>query len=446
MIKKIILKDFLAHADTEIELGEGMTVLTGPNNSGKSSVVEALRCIATNPLPKHFIRHGAKVARVELEMNDGVRVAWIRKKATAWYEVLHPGEEEWVVYAKFGRKTPEDILNILRLNQVPLEGGNSLDVHIGNQRNPIFLLDQPASVAAQFFASSSEASHLLAMQTELKNRVRSAKREMKFQQQKMDEIRVELDSLQNLPDVNLEIESARELKGRIERTEAEIPAIENLIQRKKELEDYKNRFAGREKKLAELKAAPEIYPTKELESTVSRMSDLRGFGDKLRGRSDLLYELKDAPDLFPVQQLEGDISRQSRLFSAQKMFSSRGRALGHLASPPEIYDTSALSAIISNLDRNRAFQSNIGRRSNILKPLSHPPELFDEIPMIQLLGNISALSTAREENRKRIAELKQAEKQLKLRIEKRLAEIGNCPLCGGDLEAEKMIGEDGYDS
>lgn len=446
MIKKIILKDFLAHAETEIELGEGMTVLTGPNNSGKSSVVEALRCIATNPLPKHFIRHGAKVARVELEMDDGVRVAWIRKKATAWYEVLHPGEEEWVVYAKFGRKTPEDILNILRLNQVPLEGGNSLDVHIGNQRNPIFLLDQPASVAAQFFASSSEASHLLAMQTELKNRVRSAKREMKFQQTKMDEIRVELDSLQNLPDVNLEIESAREFKGRIERTEAEIPAIENLIQRKKELEDYKNRFAGREKTLAGLKAAPEIYPTKELENTVSRMNELRGFGNQLKGRSELLHELKDAPDLFPVQQLEGDISRQSRLFSAQKMFSSRGRALGHLASPPEIYDTSALSAIISNLERNRAFQSNIGRRSRVLKSLGHPPELFDEIPLIQLLGNISALNRALEESRKRIAELEQAEEQLKQGIEKRLAEIGSCPLCGGELEAEKMIGEDGYDS
>ena len=81
MIKRIILKNFLAHADTVIELGAGMTVLTGPNNSGKSSVVEALRCIATNPLPKHFIRHGAKVARVELEMDDGVRVAWIRKES-----------------------------------------------------------------------------------------------------------------------------------------------------------------------------------------------------------------------------------------------------------------------------------------------------------------------------------------------------------------------------
>ncbi len=149
MIKKIILKDFLAHADTTIELGEGMTVLTGPNNSGKSSIVEALRCIATNPPPKYFIRHGAKKARVELEMDDGVRVAWIRKKATAWYEVTKPGAEEPEVYAKFGRKTPEDVLNLLRLNQVPLEGGNSLDVHIGNQRNPIFLLDQPASVAAQ---------------------------------------------------------------------------------------------------------------------------------------------------------------------------------------------------------------------------------------------------------------------------------------------------------
>ena len=57
MIQRIILDDFLAHKHTELALGPGVTVLTGPNNSGKSAMVEALRCVATNPPPRHFIRH-----------------------------------------------------------------------------------------------------------------------------------------------------------------------------------------------------------------------------------------------------------------------------------------------------------------------------------------------------------------------------------------------------
>ncbi len=446
MIKKIILKDFLAHADTEIELDEGMTVLTGPNNSGKSSVVEALRCIATNPLPKHFIRHGAKVARVELEMDDGMRVAWIRKKATAWYEVLRPGEEEWEVYAKFGRKTPDDILKILRLNQVPLEGGNSLDVHIGNQRNPIFLLDQPSSVAAQFFASSSEASHLLAMQTELKNRVRNAKREKKFQQNKMNEIKGELDSLQSLPDVNLELESALELKIKVDRIEAEIPAVEGFLQRKNELEGYRKNLADREKKLSGLKDCPEMFPTGPLEAVTARMETLRHHGRQLTGKSFCLGNLQGPPELFPVQHLEGDISRQQQLFAAGRCQSSKRNVLSPLSLPPELEDVSMLSATISNVIRNRAFLDNISRRAAVVAPLAAPPELFDPSPLMQMLGNISSLKRAEQEVRTRISDLRHAEAELKLRIEQRLSEIGNCPLCGSELEAEKLIGESRDDS
>ena len=446
MIKKILLKNFLAHAETEIELGPGMTVLTGPNNSGKSSVVEALRCIATNPLPKHFIRHGAKKARVELEMDDGVRVAWIRKKATAWYEVLRPGEDEWEVYAKFGRNTPEDILNILRLNQVPLEGGKSLDVHIGNQRNPIFLLDQPSSVAAQFFASSSEASHLLAMQTELKNRVRAAKREKKFQQQKMDEIRAELDGLQTLPDVTLELEIAREIKDRMDVLDKDIPAVEGLLQRKDELEKHKISLGARGKELAELQEAPQLFPSVPLERVVSGMQDLRIQKQDLKVRSESLGGLQGPPELFPVQHLEAELARHNQLFIAEEKQKERRKVLEPLESPPQLEDLSALSATIHNLTRSHALRDNVSDRAAVLAPLAGPPELHDFSGLMQVMNNLSSLRKAQTDAQSRLAELDQSEAELKERIETRLAEIGNCPLCGGDLDAQKLMGESVHES
>jgi exonuclease SbcC len=441
MIKKILLKNFLAHAETEIELGPGMTVLTGPNNSGKSSIVEALRCIATNPLPKHFIRHGAKKARVELEMDDGVRVAWIRKKATAWYEVLRPGEEEWEVYAKFGRNTPEDILNILRLNQVPLEGGKSLDVHIGNQRNPIFLLDQPSSVAAQFFASSSEASHLLAMQTELKNRVRTAKREKKFQQQKMDEIKVELDGLQALPDVNLELENAREIKDRLDELDKEIPVVEGLINRKNELGSHKDTLAKRSEKLSSLKDTPDLFPSGPLERALSGLENLRRHGQILKAGAEFLGGLQAPPDLFPVQKLEADLARQNQLSFAEKNQSVRRKVLEPLVSPPQMEDLSVLSTIISNVNLSCSLRDKILHRSEVLKPLVDPPELQDLKPLMQVMNNLNSLGNAQVDAQKDLSKLEQSETELKQQIEERLAEIGNCPLCGGELDAQKLIGD-----
>ena len=42
MIRKIVLSNFMAHAQTELRLSDGLTVLVGPNNIGTSSVAVAL--------------------------------------------------------------------------------------------------------------------------------------------------------------------------------------------------------------------------------------------------------------------------------------------------------------------------------------------------------------------------------------------------------------------
>jgi AAA15 family ATPase/GTPase len=49
MIKSITLENLLSHQDTRIELTFGVTVITGPNNVGKSAVVEAVRSLVQNP-------------------------------------------------------------------------------------------------------------------------------------------------------------------------------------------------------------------------------------------------------------------------------------------------------------------------------------------------------------------------------------------------------------
>ncbi|MDD4952968.1 MAG: AAA family ATPase, partial [Desulfovibrionaceae bacterium] len=110
MISRIVLENFMAHERTELDLGPGLTVLTGPNNSGKSAVVEGLRCLASNPAPKYFIRHGASRARVEALLDNGFRVAWVRSKTSAIYEVWAPGADGPETYAKFGRRPPGDVL------------------------------------------------------------------------------------------------------------------------------------------------------------------------------------------------------------------------------------------------------------------------------------------------------------------------------------------------
>ena len=157
VIQRIELHNFMSHADSVLELAGGLTVLVGPNNSGKSAVVEALRILCSNDRSQYAVRHGELECSVVVETDDGHRVEWRRRRDSVSYSI--DGEE----FDRLGGRVPEELHRVLRLPSVDAEG-NRFDLHFGDQKAPIFLLDRPASHAAQFFASSSDANKLVEMQ------------------------------------------------------------------------------------------------------------------------------------------------------------------------------------------------------------------------------------------------------------------------------------------
>lgn len=440
MIKKIRLENFLAHGSTEFELDSGVTVLTGPNNSGKSSIVEALRCIATNPLPKNFIRHGAKKARVELELEDGIRVAWVRTKAYALYEVYTPGEDEPQVYAKFGRKPPEDVLNLIRLNMVPLESGNSLDVHIGNQRSPIFLLDQSPGVAAQFFAASSEAAHLLAMQTELKTKVRDFNRDRKRIAHRLSGIADELDSYESLPDVNLELETARELKEAIEATGSVIPRMEGLILKFEEISSAKKRLTIKAELLNKITAAPQLFDTAALSGTLAGLNMVTERLEKENSKSCALKNVSSPPELYDSKKISSTIAESRRLSRHIQILKHRKQRLDSLSAPPETFDASAISATLRKLNDACLFKDRVERRSMALKSIPEPPVLFDLSGLKLSKTRIDEMRSLVSSEQVKADKIKQNIADMASRIKERLEHEGQCPLCGAEFDAERFMG------
>ncbi|MBM4287752.1 MAG: hypothetical protein FJ135_06335 [Deltaproteobacteria bacterium] len=71
MIRKIRIQNFMAHRASEIELSPGVTVITGPNNIGKSEIVEAIRHLHS-PILKilsPFTSHKALTIICEIGIN-----------------------------------------------------------------------------------------------------------------------------------------------------------------------------------------------------------------------------------------------------------------------------------------------------------------------------------------------------------------------------------------
>jgi len=97
------LKNFQSIKEAVLEIRPGITVITGPSNSGKTAAQRALVSLLENPPSGRYkIRHGADSCEVSLEMEGHPPITWIREAKTAQYRI---GEEE---YRKTGRSKLAD--------------------------------------------------------------------------------------------------------------------------------------------------------------------------------------------------------------------------------------------------------------------------------------------------------------------------------------------------
>ena len=479
MIRQLILTDFLAHKHTVLDLGPGLTVLTGPNNSGKSAIVEALRCLVTNPTPRHVIRHGAKECSVEVVLDDGVRVVWRRKPRYALYEIHRPDSEP-EIFAKMGRSSvPEPVAALLRLAPVELEAANaSVDVHIGNQREPIFLLDKPGSVLASFFASSTEASHLVAMQQALKNRVVQASREEKELKARQRVLTGQLDSMRTLPDVRLQADAAAEISGRIALLARTIPGLERV------LVEFASRARMRDaqvrKRTTLLSAAkpPELPAVDRLQQIVrawranernhrvmsarygalqalNRPADLlavQELGSMIRSlyeqarqlransaRQSVLVTLTTVPALKPVQGLAESIVHLQVNSRQQGACSARKGLLDTFREPPVLQPVAVVAECLKRFALLGRQQQMLGRRAFVFAKAEASPVLTGTANLAAVLTQLKAQQDALHKAQSALASCSKRLEAAREHIRAVLEQTGQCPTCGSALSIDTFL-------
>lgn len=429
----------MAHERTELELGPGVTALTGPNNTGKSAIVEALRCVATNPVPKHYIRHGAKEARVTVEVDDGTKVVWIRKKRSSGYELWKPGADEPEEYWKFGRKPPEDILKALRLDLVELETGGEIDVHVGNQREPVFLLNQPSSNAAAFFAASTESAHLLAMQNLLKRQTQDAKRQERDLEGRIREIEGEIDLLAPLPDIAVEVEKARDLEVFAKEMQAVIPALEKVIYEKEILSESVRLKKVSTDILKDVSEPPKLNEVSGLSRSIRHIHSANHKLNMAEKSSESLGPLLPVPPVenaAAIAQLCIDLRATEN--TLQKANDCRA-SLESLAPAPSIENTTHLSDTIDQIIAVNCRKERIARWNDVLQNIAEPPVVESDAALARMVADIQAMEGHKERVQSNVSVLEKELQTVMERINQCIDKLGCCPTCGADLNTEAFI-------
>jgi exonuclease SbcC len=399
MIRRIELVNFMSHEHTVIEPSDGLTVLVGPNNCGKSAVVAALQILAHNDTSTYVMRHGEKETRVVVHTDDGHEIEWRRKKSGGPSYTV-----DGKLFDRLGKSTvPEEVSDALRLARVTAGSESSpveFDLHFGEQKAPVFLIDRSGAQAAQFFASSSDAEKLVRMQARHKEKVRDAKRDRSRLAGEKAEIEETLDALAPVDEIETRVAEAERRYADIAEQEKGMGAGADLVARL-------SRTAAR----AELTSAE----TAALEA---------------------LCEPPALHDTAALARLIGDLAAAAR---ERERAGEVGEGLGPLSEPPRLSDPRELEHLINALEKRGTLVRHAGRRQEVIEALTPAPQEVDTGALAALISKLEteATQTARARTAAESAGAALAEAREALRAF--AGENRTCPTCGAELDPDRLV-------
>ncbi len=433
MIRRIELINFMSHDRTVIEPADGLTVLVGPNNCGKSAIVNALMILCQNTNSTYVTRHNEKSCSVSVTTEEGDVIEWRRTNDSPKYTI------NGKLFDRLVRgELPDELHQVLRLPRVGGESGKQFDIHFGEQKSPVFLLNEPGTRAAQFFAASSDAAKLVEIQRRHKQSGVDAQTESKQLAIRSAVLRDELatlnatDSLQaKVADLEQQAKAIDEGKAAMFRLGQGIGQLENALS---VLEQRVRATAA----CSLLTAPPTFMDLKELTAGMAALVSLRALVAAHMARTDALAPLTVPPIMDDERRLSSAISAAQASRDRQRICAAQCDALASLMPPPELPEISQLAEAAVDLASLRARRHALEGMAAVLAALSPVPPLSDTSELERSLGELRTANAALG-----VITLKQTEVARDLReVENEFHQCVDgctCPTCGAPMDAERLI-------
>jgi len=147
-LKTAILENFQSHKYSVIHFDEGLNVILGPSDSGKSAIIRAIKWALYNePAGDYFMREGESKTSVTLLFSDNTKVKRLRTRSKNQY-ILYLKDGEEIILEGFGTSVPEEILEATDIKKIKLDSDSSASINLGEQLEGPFLLSEKTSTRA----------------------------------------------------------------------------------------------------------------------------------------------------------------------------------------------------------------------------------------------------------------------------------------------------------
>lgn len=271
MFQKLAIKNFQSHKDTHIDLVNGVNVLVGSSDQGKSAILRAILWAVNNrPLGiDDIVSYWARDKKGKIEDELVVQI-WtengtvIRRRVESVNQyVIHRIGEKDIFFNVINKDVPEDIQKFFRLS----------DVNIQQQHDAPFLLSASASDVAKYF---NKIVRLDVIDTVLGN-AESARRDTNKKIKETDEEKKNLEK--QLEDFNW-IDTAQELSEKLSK----------VNERKKIYEDDWNLLGGEIENHKTIKE--ELQDTPDIKKANSLIEKIEGIKIDYDGLDELEKDIE----------------------------------------------------------------------------------------------------------------------------------------------------------
>jgi exonuclease SbcC len=157
IIKRVEIKNFQSHEHTVVEFKDGLNTIIGESNSGKTSILRAIRwCLDNDPKGSDFITTGRDDCSVTVVFDDDTSI--VRKRTrndSGTYDVVGKTIQpdgtvsKWTqTYKGFANNLPIEIMNIHQMPKINLTKDICTHLNMMSQLDGPFLVTESPQVKA----------------------------------------------------------------------------------------------------------------------------------------------------------------------------------------------------------------------------------------------------------------------------------------------------------
>ncbi len=274
----------------------------------------------------------------------------------------------------------------------PSAGGSPFLLHFGLQKSPIFLLDDPASRAAHFFASSSDADKLIEMQRRHARKVTTAKREKEKLDTEIESLESQLHSLAPLSEIAPSLTLLESRYAALLALDNQIRSFVQLIVASNAAAEQESLGRSRIKALTALQGPPDIHDLGPLAERVWLMAEAGARAELNQSRGTVLVNLAPPPLLAETGGLSFLCRQLTDATRRHEIEERRTQALSVLQAPPTPRNVLALHALIGEIAKTQSQLRQWDAQSVALRELSEVPSLDDVSGLSRLCNDLQVVA------------------------------------------------------